>query len=429
MLTTARLLEVFDQLAREGASDGELLTRFLKGRDSSALAELVRRHGPMVWGVCRRLLPSPQDAEDAFQATFLVLLRRADSVQPPERVGNWLHGVAQRTALKARALAAKRAQREHPRSDLSEVAVAPEVASTELGVVLDQEVSRLPDRYRVVVVLCDLEGKTRKEAAQQLGWPEGTVAGRLARARALLAKRLLRRGVAVSAGAMALFSTSTASASIPPAVLGVTLQGIRELATSHRALPEAFSAHAVALAEGVIHAMVLSKFKSLGAIVVLLGMLAAASHFGAQVVHNPVQAGEPAPVQPALPHAAQPPAPPPKQTSEAKIEQLLKRRLDLLTQMEEVAQMRFKNGTMTMHEVQKISLRRSNAELELCKTDKERVAVLEKIVNLCKQMEERVHQLRMAARVSATEVQETQLQRLDAEIALERARAKLAPSK
>src|SRR5205823_6469758 len=160
--------------AAGGMTDGELLARFLRSRDEDALAALVQRHGPMVWGVCRRLLHSHHDAEDAFQATFLVLLRKAASVVPREMVSNWLYGVAHQTARKARATAAKRRARERQVGQMPEPVVTEQGLWRELRPVLDQELARLPDKYRVALVLCDLEGKTRKEAARQLGCPEGT---------------------------------------------------------------------------------------------------------------------------------------------------------------------------------------------------------------------------------------------------------------
>jgi RNA polymerase sigma factor (sigma-70 family) len=168
-------------LLRDGAglTDGQLLDEFINRRDESALAALVQRHSPMVWGVCRRVLISHHDVEDAFQATFLVLVRKATSVKPKEMVANWLHGVAHRTALKARATISTRKGRERQVVEMPEPSVADPAQDDELLSVLDEELSRLPDIYRGVIVLCDLEGKTRKEVARQLGVPEGTVAGRL----------------------------------------------------------------------------------------------------------------------------------------------------------------------------------------------------------------------------------------------------------
>src|SRR3954463_14444890 len=206
----------------EGMTDGELLARFLGSRDEDALAALVRRHAPMVWGVCCRLL-NHHDAEDAFQATFLILVRKAADV-PGQAVANWLYGVARQTAVRLRATAAKRGRREAQVANMPEPTV-PEVRDADLLTALDEELGRLPDHYRGVVVLCDLEGMTRKEAAQQLGIPEGSVASRLARARALLAKRLGRRGVVFSGSSVAaLLSAGSASSSAPPALVASTIK-------------------------------------------------------------------------------------------------------------------------------------------------------------------------------------------------------------
>ena len=163
-----------------GLTDGQLLEAYISRGEVAALAALVQRHGPMVWGVCRRVLRNHHDAEDAFQATFLVLVRKAASVVPREMVGNWLYGVDHQTALKARATTAKRRARERQVTEMSEPAVTEPALWDDLQPLLDQELSRLPDKYRVAIVLCDLEGKTRKETARQLGCPEGTLAARLA---------------------------------------------------------------------------------------------------------------------------------------------------------------------------------------------------------------------------------------------------------
>jgi RNA polymerase sigma factor (sigma-70 family) len=164
-----------------GLTDGELLGHFLEHQDEAAVTALVHRHGPMVWGVCRRMFRNHHDAEDAFQATFLVLVRKAGSVRQREMVGNWLYGVAHQTAMKARATTGKRRRREQQVMAMPEVQAPEPDAAYELAPFLDQELSRLPDKYRVAIVLCDLEGKTRKEAARQLSLSEGTLAGRLTR--------------------------------------------------------------------------------------------------------------------------------------------------------------------------------------------------------------------------------------------------------
>jgi len=210
------------ELLSDGArmTDGDLLERFVAGRDDAAFAALVRRHGAMVWGVCRRVLAGHQDAEDAFQATFLVLVRKAASVVPREMVGNWLYGVAHQTALNARANEARRRTRERQVTQMPEPADREQDLWRDLQPVLDQELSRLPNRYRTAIALCDLGGKTRKEVAQQLGVPEGTLSGWLTRGRAMLAKRLARHGLAMSAAALAAaLSQNVLSAGMPAAAV------------------------------------------------------------------------------------------------------------------------------------------------------------------------------------------------------------------
>src|SRR5438552_6488098 len=156
-------------------TDGQLLSQFLSRRDEAAFVSLVRRHGPMVLGVCRRVLGNTADAEDAFQAAFLVLIRKAATIMPRGKLASWLYGTAYLAARKARALAARRRAREKQVRDLPEPATVAEGIWHDLVPVLDRELHRLGDRYRLPLVLCDLEGRTRKEAAEQLGWPEGTV--------------------------------------------------------------------------------------------------------------------------------------------------------------------------------------------------------------------------------------------------------------
>ena len=276
-LTTNRAFDVIQHLRaaalsrkQEGTSDAGLLAKFVRWRDAAALEALVHRHGPMVWGVCRRLLANHHDAEDAFQATFLVLVRRSASVRSGDQVANWLHGVARQTALKARSAAARRLAREKSRVDLPEPTAAPEEFWDDLRSVLDQELSGLPAKYRAVIVLCDLEGLTRKEAAKRLGCPEGTVAGRLGRARAKLARRLARRGVAVPGGALtAVLAAKSASAGAPAALMYSTIKAAASVAAG-RVASAAVSAGAAELTRGVLNTMMLSKFKVPAAVLLLL---------------------------------------------------------------------------------------------------------------------------------------------------------------
>jgi RNA polymerase sigma factor (sigma-70 family) len=228
-MTTSQLNQVLPQLRRAallrdatGMTDGQLLDRYLNRQDEAALEALVQRHGAMAWGVCRRILRNHHDAEDAFQATFLVLVRRAASIMPREMVANWLYGVAYRTALKAKATVSRRKLREKQVTHMPEPELAQPDHWHDLQPLLDEELSRLPDKYRVAVVLCDLEGKTRKEAAQQLGWAEGTVAGRLARARKMLAEFLTQRGIVLSCGVLGLELSRNAASVRPPVALAAS---------------------------------------------------------------------------------------------------------------------------------------------------------------------------------------------------------------
>ncbi|MGE3807530.1 MAG: RNA polymerase sigma factor [Gemmataceae bacterium] len=252
-------------------TDGELLTLFLDGRDQASLAALVQRHAAMVWGVCCRLLRSHHDAEDAFQATFLVLVRKAASVKPREAVGNWLYGVAYQTAVRVRAMAAKKGSREKQVTDMPDPVVNG-ASDDDFHSLLDQELNRLPAKHRLVIVLGDLEGKTRKELAQQFGVSEGTVAGRLARAREMLAKRLAKRGVAMSVAALAASLSQSASASAPAPLVASTIKATNMLA-EQAVSAGLISTRVIALTEGVVRAMFVSKVKGVMAVVLVVGVI------------------------------------------------------------------------------------------------------------------------------------------------------------
>ena len=243
-------------------TDEELLDRFVSQRDGAAFEVLVRRYGPMVLGVCRRLLQHPQDAEDAFQASFLVLVRKAASLGQRELLGNWLYGVAYRTALRARAVALRRRKQEKQVSAMPEPEIHDESEEwRDLRPFLDHELNRLPDKYRIPIVLCDLEGKTRQQAAEQLDIPVGTLSGRLTTAREMLAKRLTRHGVVLSGGALlaALFQ-SAASAAVPVPLVTSTVQAATAIATG-QAAAGAVSVPVAVLAEGMVKAMLVKKLK------------------------------------------------------------------------------------------------------------------------------------------------------------------------
>jgi RNA polymerase sigma factor (sigma-70 family) len=277
-----------------GLTDGQLLEGFLRHRDESSLAVLVKRHGPMVWGVCRRILGNEQDAEDAFQATFLVLVRRAASIASRELLANWLYGVAHQTALKARAAAATRRVRERQVIQMPEPITNDPDLWNDLQPLLDQELSRLPEMYRIAIVLCYLEGKTRKEAAQQLGVPEGTLAARVARARVLLAKRLARRGFVVAGGALGMMlAQQAASAYVPVSLVSRTIHAASLLAAGQTVATAVISTPVAALTEGVLRTMLPSKLRVAVVLMLALGALgicagALAHRIGAAEVGAPV---------------------------------------------------------------------------------------------------------------------------------------------
>ncbi len=295
-MATGQLHSVLHNLRRTallgddgGPTDGQLLDVFLDHADEAAFETLVRRHAPMVWDVCRRILGNEHDAEDAFQATFLVLVRKAATIWPRALVGNWLYGVAYRTALKAKGAAVKRRMREKQVTDMPTKAVSDANVWSDLRPLLDRELNRLADKYRVPVVLCDLEGKSQREAARQLGWPEGTLMTRLSRARRLLAQRLTRRGLALSAGALALALSANAATAQAPAPLVVSTLKTAALIAAGHATSATVSASVTALTEGVLQAMFLSKIKT--ALTILLAVALLAS--GAGLATQQVLAGRP----------------------------------------------------------------------------------------------------------------------------------------
>jgi RNA polymerase sigma factor (sigma-70 family) len=251
-------------------SDHELVEQFVARRDDAALTALVRRHGPMVCSLCRRVLRNEQDAEDAFQASFLVFTRKAHTLRAQESVGNWLYGVAYRTALKARTAAARRCRREAAAPVRSVSEPLAELTVHEAQTIVDQELARLPDKYRAPLVLCCLEGLTRDEAAQQLGWSVSLLKSRLEQARELLRNRLVRRGMTLTAG---VFATSllggAAQAGLAPALVDATVHAA-VLSSSGGAAGAVVSSQVITLSEGVLKAMWLTKSKVWAAVCLIL---------------------------------------------------------------------------------------------------------------------------------------------------------------
>jgi RNA polymerase sigma factor (sigma-70 family) len=265
-------------------TDGRLLGRFVGTRDEAAFRELVCRLGPMVLGVCRRVAEDHHAAEDAFQAAFLVLARRAADVVPREAVRGWVHGVAVRTAQKACTMSARRRAREFSVPEVPDRAAAePDAADPDALRVLDEEVGRLPDHLRAAVALCELEGVSRRDAAARLGIPEGTLSSRLAKARAVLARRLRGRGVALTAAGLGAALGRPASAVVPRRLLDRTAA----ISTSHGPVPPPVAA----LTNGVFQTMFLHKLKlaaTAGLVLAVVGVLAGGlSGLSAQSPPNP----------------------------------------------------------------------------------------------------------------------------------------------
>jgi RNA polymerase sigma factor (sigma-70 family) len=266
------LYELRRAAAGRPSSDGQLLERFAMDRDEVAFETLLQRHGPMVWNVCHRMLTDPNDVEDAFQATFLVLVRKAQAIAKRESIGSWLHGVAHRVALDARLQAKHRRERERKAAPPACAQPDTELLWNDLRHVLDEELEHLPEKYRSPLVLCYLEGKTNDEAADQLGWTRGTVAGRLNRARELLRGRLTRRGITLASGALvSLMSPSAAPAGMSALLARTTLQAALAYSAGTAMADQCSSS--IALAEGVLTTMHAWKIRTVIAIVMMLGML------------------------------------------------------------------------------------------------------------------------------------------------------------
>ena len=265
------VVQYLQGLARKSAfaslSDQDLLRRFIRNHDELAFELIVRRHGPLVLGVCRRVLRNDHDAEDAFQATFLVLVRKAAALRSPGSLANWLYGVANRTAMEMRRADVKRRAKEAmamPRTQ-------PEsMTPVDFHVAFDEELSLLPDNYREAVILCDLQAKTRREAALELLCAEGTVASRLARGRALLAQRLNRRGIGISVGAVAAAAIGeNAIAQVPMSLAMNTTKAAALLAAGHP-ITGIVSVSIVTATERTLKSMFMIKLKMLVSTLIVL---------------------------------------------------------------------------------------------------------------------------------------------------------------
>jgi RNA polymerase sigma factor (sigma-70 family) len=284
-------------------SDGQLLASYVTRRDETAFAALVDRYGSLVLGVCERVLQDAHEAEEAFQATFLVLIRKADSLSGEKSLANWLYVVAHRTASKVRVRATRRRATEKRASEMprTEVTESSEAVWDELRPLLDEELAKLPEKYRAPLVLCFLQGKTHQEAAAELGWPSGSMSRRMSRAQELLRSRLARRGVVVtSAMLLLLLSRKASAACVPAALTAATSKGAivfqAELAGSGSSLSGAsgaLPARVVTLAEEIIASLSTARRKALISALLAWLFFGLASTGSLTVAYQTLVAGQP----------------------------------------------------------------------------------------------------------------------------------------
>lgn len=262
----------------EAESDGNLLERFAATHDQAAFATLMQRHGPLVLSVCRRLLADPHAVDDAFQATFVVLVRRAAALKREGSLGSWLYTVAYRIALKARAQSARRRSREQQAEDMAQEATAAggdpdsRMFQSEIRAVLDDEVHRLPEKYRAPLILCYLEGKTNEQAARELGCPIGSMSWRLDKGRELLKSRLASRGVTLSVAALATALTENAASAAVPVLLSESTMRAAVGLLAGKAAASVMSANVASLADGFLHTFWVAKVRAATIMVVMLGL-------------------------------------------------------------------------------------------------------------------------------------------------------------
>jgi C-terminal peptidase prc len=281
-----------------GLSDGQLLERFSSRRDEFAFAALVERYGGLVWGTCRRLLASTHDAEDAFQATFFVLARRAKALDQSRPLVGWLHTVAYHIALKARNDAARRHGHERRAAIMAPAGPQDDTGWDDVRSVLDEELQQLPEKYRMALVLCYLQGKTNAQAAAELGWPAGSMSRRLTRARELLRAGLARRGVILPAGVAGVLAAKTASAAVPATLLAAATRAALAFGHNHAAAG-AVSARAMAWAEAFLKGVIMTKVKGLAVLLVATGLVAGGAVALRAVGTQQQETGAPSAAQPA----------------------------------------------------------------------------------------------------------------------------------
>jgi RNA polymerase sigma factor (sigma-70 family) len=406
------------------SGDAHLLERFVRHRDEAAFTALLRRHGPLVWGVCRRVLPEEHAAEDAFQATFLVLVRKAGSVSKQASVRSWLYGVAVRVAVRARRRDSLRRARERLAPARRTDAAPAEAVWEDVRPILDEEIRRLPEKYRLPVVLCYLEGRTNDEAARILNCPRGTIATRLARARQRLRGRLARRGLALSAGALAaLLSENPLSAALSPALLRGTTR-VALLVAGGTTAAAAVPASITTLTEGVLHAMSLTKLMTALAVVVALtlagGVGVCAYYLRAQEPPGKVKE-EPRPPAAKAPEKQEGPR---RGPGADKLTTLLQKRLEVAEEEVPARLNEFKVARGTLDSLAGAAQRRLKAELELSTNKAARVAAREKYLKVAQEIADHAKPLYEEGRVRGSDYCQIKYLLVEATIDLEREKAR-----
>jgi RNA polymerase sigma factor (sigma-70 family) len=394
-----------------GLSEDELLERFLTAHDEVAFEALLARHGPVVLQVCRRLLDDPHDVDDAFQATFLILVKKARVIQNRALLGNWLYGVAYRVASRARAKAAR--ARSLAMTDRHEPAVetANNLEWTELRPLIDLELHRLPARYRAPIVLCHLEGMTHEQAASCLRCPVGTVRSRLARGRERMRRRLVRQGITLSGAIIGTaLSAEHASATVSEALCHSTAKVATSFAEGK---PNALTAAITHLMTGDPEPMFLANLRLFLATVIVLGGIAAGAAGLAYWL-------TPDPRAKAATQSRQEEKPAPPVKRDSLIGRKLKERLELAKRIYQNRTTLYTHGELAYNALEPALRRLLEAELELCETKGDRVAVLEKHLKIYVTLESTALKRVEARQVSQLEIDEIKFDRLGLEVMLER---------
>jgi RNA polymerase sigma factor (sigma-70 family) len=396
-----------------GSADAELLRRWVALRDGAAFELLLRRHAPIVLGVCGRLLRSPADAEDAFQATFLALARAAGSIRRREAAGAWLYRVAYHAALRLRADAARHLTSGLSGADLPAAPVTDDPLWRDLRPVLDAEINRLPNKLRAAFLLCHLEGRTNEEAARELGCPLGTVLSRLSRARERLRDRLTRLGLAPAVAASAVALTADALSTPPPAVLaGRTMGAAAGFVAKQPAITGAVPARVAALVQGVLRVMWEQKAKYAAAMLLTLGVFGT----GAGLLGFRAPARQPSGGKEAAPVPVAKAAPAPDEA--AQIAELAKARLAAAREVYDSMMDTYRAGRLSIDDIYLWSPHLLEAELDAATTKAERIEARQAHVKRMREHEKYIKSLFDAARAGPRDLAEAKLLRTEAELRL-----------